>query len=105
MTVLLSVKNRGTDMMMLYRVSPNILPGIHSFLSSHHIRTVFGALTIWQTCYALPPFSGKEAGDRGSQPSISQRLRTVPFVYSADMEMALKNCQHNSQQTPAKVSV
>ncbi|CDJ58176.1 hypothetical protein, conserved [Eimeria maxima] len=76
MTVLLSVKNRGTDMMMLYR-----------------------------TCYALPPFSGKEAGDRGSQPSISQRLRTVPFVYSADMEMALKNCQHNSQQTPAKPTV
>ncbi|CDJ35631.1 uncharacterized protein EMH_0099040 [Eimeria mitis] len=70
-TVLLSVKNRGVDMMMLYR-----------------------------TCYAVPLFPGKEASD--SRPSISQRLRTVPFEYSADMEMALKNCQQISQQTPAK---
>ncbi|CDJ52090.1 hypothetical protein, conserved [Eimeria brunetti] len=73
-TVLLSVKNRGIDMMMLYR-----------------------------TCYALPLFSGKEASD--SLPSISQRLRTVPFEYSADMEMALKNCQQTSQQTPVKPTV
>ncbi|CDI85070.1 hypothetical protein, conserved [Eimeria praecox] len=70
-TLLLSVKNRGIDMMMLYR-----------------------------TCYALPPFSGKEASN--SLPTISQRLRTVPFEYSADMEMALKNCQQVAQQAAAK---
>ncbi|CDJ69233.1 hypothetical protein ENH_00066350 [Eimeria necatrix] len=70
-TILLSVKNRGTDTMMLYR-----------------------------TCYALPLFSGKDVS--GPRPSVSQRLRTVPFEYSADMEMALKNSQQLPPQMTAK---
>ncbi|KAL8440499.1 hypothetical protein Efla_002376 [Eimeria flavescens] len=70
-TVLLSLKSRGADTMMLYR-----------------------------TCFTLPPFSGME-GEEGS-PRLSQRLRTVPFEFSAEVEMAVKSNRHLETHAPAK---
>ncbi|KAL8274728.1 hypothetical protein Esti_001333 [Eimeria stiedai] len=72
-TILLSLKSRGADTMMLYR-----------------------------TCYTLPLFSGIESGK--ASPGLAQRLRTIPFEFSADVELALKNNKHEqSHAAPSGV--
>ncbi|KAL8447528.1 hypothetical protein Emed_004316 [Eimeria media] len=72
-TILLSLKSRGADTMMLYR-----------------------------TCYTLPLFSGIENGK--SSPGLAQRLRTIPFEFSADVEMAVKNNKHVQSHAVVKPS-
>ncbi|KAL8428388.1 hypothetical protein ACSSS7_007248 [Eimeria intestinalis] len=72
-TILLSLKSRGADTMMLYR-----------------------------TCYTLPLFSGIEDGK--ASPGLAQRLRTIPFEFSADVEMAVKNNKNVQSRAAVKPS-